>query len=122
MKKIPLLIYPFLFAVYPILALITHNIVYIDPGSIVRSLAIAMLFTGLIWVLLKLIFKDWDKAGIVTVWILILFFSYGHVYIQIQSFLGEAVRHRLLAGVYIVALVLGAWLVFAKLRDRKSVV
>lgn len=116
MKKIVLSSYPFLFAVYPILALVVHNIIYIDPGSVVRSLLIAILFTGLIWVLLKLVFKDWDKAGIVTVWALILFFSYGHVYIQLQSFLGEAVRHRILAGIYFALLILGAWLVFAKLK------
>ena len=120
MKKISLFIYPFLFAVYPILALVVHNIIYIDPGSIVRSLVIAILCTGLIWVLLKLVFKDWDRAGVVTVWALILFFSYGHVYIQLQSLLGEAVRHRFLAGVYLVLLVLGTWLVFAKLKQTAT--
>lgn len=117
MKKIVLSIYPFLFAIYPILALVAYNIIYIDPGSVVRSLVIAIFFTGVIWVLLKLIFKDWDKAGMVTVWILILFFSYGHVYIQLQSFLGEAVRHRVLTGIYFVLLILGAWLVLVKLKN-----
>jgi len=117
MKKILSNTYPFLFAVYPILALVAYNIIYIDPGSVVRSLVIDLLSTGLIWLLLKLIFKDWGKAGIVTVWILILFFSYGHVYIQLQSFLGQAVRHRALAAVYLVLLVLGAWLVLAKLKN-----
>jgi len=117
MKKIVRFTYPFLFAIYPILALVAYNIIYIDPGSVVRSLIIAVLSTGLIWILLKLTFKDWDKAGIVTVWVLILFFSYGHVYIQLQSFFGQAVRHRLLAGVFLVLLVLGAWLIFAKLKN-----
>jgi hypothetical protein len=116
-KKILLSIYPQLFAVYPILALVVHNIIYIDPGSIVRSLLIAIVGTSVIWVLLKLIFRDWGKAGIVTVLALVLFFSYGHVYLQLQNSLGEALRHRVLAGVYFLIFVLGAWLTFAKLKN-----
>lgn len=117
MKKIIPSIYPFLFAVYPVLALIAYNIIYIDPGAVVRSLIVAIVFTGLIWGSLQFIFKDWARTGVVTVWILILFFSYGHVYVQLQDFLGEAVRHRILAGVYLILLILGAWLVFAKLKN-----
>lgn len=117
MKKVILSIYPFLFAIYPILALIAYNIIYIDPGAVVRSLFVAIAFTGLTWGVLQAAFRDWVRTGIVTVWVLILFFSYGHVYIQLQSLLDEAVRHRVLAGIYLVLLILGVWLVIGKIKN-----
>lgn len=120
MKKILLSVYPFLFAVYPITALAVFNIIYVDPGSIVRALLIAILLAGLIWVVLGLVVRDWGKAGIITVGALVLLFSYGHVFIQLRSSFGEAVRHRLLAGTFGLVFALWMWWVLKKLINTAA--
>jgi len=117
MKKISILVYPFLFAVYPILTLIVHNIVYIDPGAVVRSLLLALALAVGLWLVFQLVARDWTRVGIMTVWALILFFSYGHVYLQLEKLLGEAVRHRYLAGAFVVLLVFGTWWIAIRLKD-----
>jgi hypothetical protein len=117
MKKILFWVYPFLFAVYPVMALAVYNLIYIDPGSIARSLLFAMALAGLIWVLLRGMVRDWDKAGIITVGALILLFSYGHVYIQLQNSFGEALRHRFLAGIYSLVFAVWVWWVLKKLKN-----
>lgn len=120
MKKILLSAYPFLFAIYPITALAVFNIIYVDPSSIVRALLFAILLTGLIWVVLRFIVRDWGKAGIITAGALVLLFSYGHVFIQLRSSFGEAARHRFLAGTFILIFALWAWWVLKKLTNTAA--
>lgn len=117
MKKILLAVYPFLFAIYPIFALALFNVMYMDPGSIVRSLIVALLLTGLVWVVMRLIAGEWGKAGVITVWAVILFFTYGHVYLQLQSAFGGAVRHRNLMMLFSLALFLGMWWITKKIKN-----
>src|SRR5687767_13045911 len=94
MKNFLSSIYPFLYAIFPILALRNVNIVYVDIGSITRSIILSLLITGLLWVLLRLVAKNWDQAGLITTLIVLLFFSYGHAYLQAQSAFVEGIRHR----------------------------
>jgi hypothetical protein len=111
MKKIISLLYPFLFALYPIIELRNYNITYVDSASLIRPMLISILCTGLIWMVLRWLMKDWQKAGILTSLLVISFFLYGHVFIQIESNFGSAIRHRYLilifgglllsAGIYI---------------------
>ncbi|HEX6269512.1 MAG TPA: hypothetical protein VFZ43_04705 [Anaerolineales bacterium] len=93
-------VHPLLFAIFPILVLRNHNIIYVDLGSIMRSLIISLSLAGLLWLLLGIITKNWDRAGIITALAIILFFSYGHAHLQIQSLFGEAARHRYLLGTF----------------------
>jgi hypothetical protein len=117
MKKALYWIYPFLFAVYPVMALAVYNIIYIDPGATVRSLLIAVLLTSLIWMLFRIVVRDRDKAGVITVGALILLFSYGHVFIQLRNSFGEAIRHRLLTGSYFLIFAVWVWWVVKKLKN-----
>ena len=94
MKKFLSSIYPFLYAIFPILALRNVNIVYVDIGSITRSIILSLLITGLLWVLLRLVIKNWDQAGLITTLVILLFFSYGHAHLQAQSAFGEGIGHR----------------------------
>src|SRR5688572_5251219 len=96
MKRLILRLYPFLIAVYPVLALRNYNILYVDLASIIRTLLIVLLLTALILVLTKAVFQDWDRAGIVTSLAMILMLAYGHVHMQFEKIFGEQVRHSLL--------------------------
>lgn len=115
MKKILSLLYPFLFALYPIIELRNLNITYVDSASLIRPMLISILVTGLIWIVLRFIMKDWQKAGILTSLLVISFFLYGHLFIQIESNFGTAIRHRYLM------LVFGGILLFAGIYIQTKV-
>lgn len=103
MKKRFVNIHPLLFAIFPILALRNYNIIYVDPGSIVRSLLTSLFIACALWAILAFVTKNSDRAGLLTTLTMILFFSYGHVYLQLKEISGDAIRHRniLLAFVFL---------------------
>jgi len=96
MKKILPYLHPFFFALYPILELRNYNITYVDSASLVRPMLLSILVTAALWVILRLFTREWQRSGIITTLIVISFFSYGHVFIQIESVSGTMIRHRYL--------------------------
>ncbi len=78
--KKPLAIYPFLFAVFPILFLYAHNISETAASQIWIPMASSVLFTLLLGAILSVILRDVVKAGLASVIFLFLFFSYGRLY------------------------------------------
>lgn len=99
-------IYPFLLAGYPILALRSQNLIYVNFTSIVRSLLLSFLITAVLFLFLKLITRDWDKAGLITTLIITLLFSYGHLYTQFEESFNGLIRHRHLVIIYFLILLL----------------
>lgn len=87
-------IHPLFYAVFPILALRNYNINYVDLGSITRSLIISLFIACTLWATLTFITKNSDRAGLLTTLTMILFFSYGHVYLQLKAVTGVAIHHR----------------------------
>lgn len=77
------IIHPFLFAIYPILFLWSTNIrelsVFSSPADLLLPMAvieiIALLLLALFWVILR----EWRITGLFVAFVLLLFFSYGHV-------------------------------------------
>ncbi len=82
--------HPYLFAIFPILFLYSHNIRQLSMVSFYEVLvlvAILLGFTAIAVVILWLIFrKDSNKAGIVVSIFLVLFFSYGRIYELVVGF------------------------------------
>lgn len=82
-------IHPFLFAVFPILFLLAHNVgeiaQFAEPVEIFVPLGISIGFTTLVLVSGSLILKDCRKAGLLVLLLLISFYSYGHVYASLQN-------------------------------------
>lgn len=122
MKKFIGHLYPFLFAIFPILALRNYNITYVDIGSIFRPLILSVVFTGIIWVILRLLVKDWHKAGIITTLAIILFFSYGHIFLQIEPLFGGAIRHRYLTIIFGIVFIALSSLVIWKVKSTETIV
>jgi hypothetical protein len=105
-----LILFPLLFAIFPVLTLYAHNIVEVAFESVIRSLVLSL--TGAVLILLISFFftRDLSKAGAITTLILVLFFSYGHVYHYLKRDLGlnaEIVRHRYLLVIYVGVFVVG---------------
>lgn len=78
--KRPLTIHPVLFAIYPILYLYANNVDLVSFSETLVPLAITLGMTIVLFVALRLLFKDGIKASILTSAILTLFFSYGHAW------------------------------------------
>jgi hypothetical protein len=119
MKKSNILNFSYLlfFVIYPILALRQANIIYVNFSVILRSLVLILIFTGLAWLLLRWILKDWHKAGILTTAGMLLFFSYGHVYLWAADQTFGPLRHRTM----IIAFILIFVAIAVFLITRKSI-
>lgn len=49
---------------------------------------------------LRIIIKDWNRAGIITTLAIVLFFSYGHIFLQTETIFSETIRHRYLTMIF----------------------
>jgi len=86
MKKL-FIIHPFLFALFPVLFLFSHNVGQVSFSEVLIPAVIVVSIALLLLVLFRLIFWDTQKAGIATTIFLIFFFSYGHVWGAVQGWL-----------------------------------
>ena len=111
MRKTPIL-HPFFFAAYPALAFLAHNIEQTEISSALRPLAAALACAAILFILLKAIYHDNHRAGVLTSVTLGLFFTYGHVYNFVEgvSLLGITIgRHRLLAPLWLALAGFSLW-------------
>ncbi len=120
-------IYPYLFAIFPILFLYSHNIELlpmISFSKILIPIAIILGFTIISMVFLWLIFKkDGKKAAIVVSIFLVLFFSYGRIYDPIKGFkIGDVILggHRYLLFVWLILFILGTYFTVKTKKDLRN--
>ena len=78
--------------------------------------------TGLIWIAFRLLFKDWQKSGIITTLVVIAFFTYGQIFIEIESAFGIVIRHRYLVLIYAGVLLLLGTLILWKVRKPDTLI
>jgi Sulfatase len=115
-----LILHPFAFAIFPILALLANNITEVDPRVALRSIIISLSATIFLILVFALISRSWHKAAITTTFILILFFSYGQVYelLKRTPIFGFSLgRHRYLVIIYAFILLIGLWWLIFKLKS-----
>ena len=72
--------YPFLLAAYPPLALLLYNISEVRFSAALRSILVSMLVALLLVVLFRLAYRDWHRSAFITSVLVILFFTFGHIY------------------------------------------
>jgi len=114
----------FLIPAYFVLALLALNIEQVKPSAAYRSLIFTFLAAGLLWCIVRLLVRDWDKAALITSFYLLLFFTYGHIYHLLEpvSILGVALgRHRLLIPLWVLMAISITWLLLAKLKKTSPV-
>ncbi|HET9587421.1 MAG TPA: hypothetical protein VFO91_01410 [Anaerolineales bacterium] len=105
--------YAILFAIYPALSLLAHNIGEIEYGVAYRALILSVLISFVSLLMLYLVFRDWNKAGILTVLGLAAFFFYGHAFGTIRGLeMGGRVvgRHTYFIAAWLVLFLGLAWL------------
>jgi hypothetical protein len=115
--------HPLLFAAYAVLAMYANNLGQVAFADVRRALFICVIAAGLLFLLMRLVFRDWGRAAIVTTLALILFFSYGHFYSWIKTFaFGRVIgRHRYLLPFSALLLVGLSWLLIRTKSRRRSV-
>ena len=104
--------HPFFFAVYPILALLAINSSELDLSSGLRPLLFSVFVTGLVFLSLQFVLRDWMRTALLTTLFLILFYSYGHVYNLLKGVQLSGIflfRHRTLIPVWFVLAAVGIW-------------
>lgn len=77
--------YPLLFAVYPILYLYSRNMEIFAFRDTLRSMLLSFAAAVILLVYLRFVLKDWHRSALLTVLLLGLFFSFGHVANLLES-------------------------------------
>jgi hypothetical protein len=122
LKRIPL--HPFLFAIYAILAMLASNIGQLEVTTTIRPLVVIPLGVSIFLFLLRWAFKDWHKASILLTLLVVLFFSFGHVYLALEEVyvFGEPLgRYRYLGPLWIAIALLGSWWVLKSGRNLRQI-
>jgi hypothetical protein len=122
-RRWPWQLHPLLFGLLPVVSLYSFNIVEVGPNAVYRSALAAFAGAALLLALMRLLWRDWRPAALMTTLVLILFFAYGHVYYGLvpeatQGLLrrtGLMRDHRLLL---VIALLILAFGVFVIWRTR----
>jgi hypothetical protein len=117
-------IYPFLMAAHPILVLLAHNIDQIKPAAAWRALLLSIVVVTILFLLLRVILRDWHRAGALSSFYVILFFTYGHLYQFIRGSLpyGASIgRHRVLLPIWVIFFIVGSWLIIKRLKKPQSI-
>jgi len=79
-KKNKKIFHPFLVAVFPILIIYSQNIGRVNFEDLILPIILVLIFSIVLYYTLKIILKNPFKSALIVTIILILLFSYGHVY------------------------------------------
>lgn len=116
--------HPFLFCLYPIIALLAFNISETLLSDALRAVILSVIVTIWVFLIVQVLIKDRAKSGVVTTMFVVLFFSYGHIYALLKDvdFLGLNIgRHRLLGplwGIFFLSII---WWTIRKLQNSANV-
>lgn len=80
----------------------------VDPQDLILPLLMALIFTFIIWIVLSFVLKNRIKSGFIVSLGLVIFFSYGHVYILLDA-LQPNLSHFILIIPFIVLFGLGSY-------------
>ena len=112
--------HPFLFAVFPVIFLISYNAHLLLPQEIVIPSMAILTAVFVIWIALSRVLKNRRKAGLIVSLGTVLFFSYGHSYNLVKGLeIGEFLVGRgvIIAPMFIIIFVVGT--IYFTLTKRK---
>lgn len=82
--------YPIAISAYPVLALLSINIGQVQSNAGLRSLLISLVFGGVLFFVVWLFLRQIHRAAFLAMLWLVLFFSYGHIYIALEDGYADA--------------------------------
>ncbi|MEX0788436.1 MAG: hypothetical protein WD906_01255 [Anaerolineales bacterium] len=110
-------LHPFLVAGYPALALWVHNREQVSSGVILRPMLVSLGLAAGLLVVWHAIWKDWDRAAVSTTLQVLLFSTYGHVYLFLKEDLllpADLIRHRYLLPIFALLWLVGVGSLFRR--------
>ncbi len=117
--KKPLVIHPFLFAIFPVLSVFSHNVGELSLIELVAPTAVVFGFAVGMFLLLGFIIKDKIKAGILVSLFLLLFFSYELLFYSAYSIVGEKNTHGYVLPVWALLLISIGYLTITTRRNLR---
>ena len=109
--------HPFILALYFVLSLLGLNISQMYAQEAMRAVLLVIILAGALLFVMRLFYKDWQRGALATSLLLVLFFTYGHVYNFLEQNIPALGRHRLLLPVWLVLAVLGLWLIARRVKN-----
>lgn len=106
--------YTVLFAIYPTITLLAHNIGEVEYSVAYRSLWVSGLFSVMLVLLTYLIFRDLTVSGILTSLFLFGFFFYGHIYGYVRGWEVNGFiigRHTYFMIIWLIVLMTLTWMI-----------
>ena len=111
-NKKPMVTHPFLFAIFPVLFLYSHNVNEVFLRWTVVPAAVIQVCTFLLFVVLSYLCRNKDKAGLLVSLLLVYFFAYGHFVGTFRELAGGWKEARLWSlPVWTVCFIIPGWLV-----------
>lgn len=113
-------IHPFLFGLYPVMVLLGFNSSEVSISSGYRSLFASLGLSLFLLFILNFVYRDWRKAALAATGILLLFYSYGHVYIALKGVNWGGIyifRYRTMIPAWIIIECLVIWWISKKPLD-----
>lgn len=105
-------LHPLVLAIYPILALLAANFSEVSLSAAARPLVFSIVAAVILILVFQWFVQDWKRAALISSVILILFYSYGHIYILMKGINPNGFylfRHRTLIPILAGAGVLLLW-------------
>lgn len=100
MLKKPLILHPFLFSVYPVLFLYSHNIEELVFSDVSTPLAVAFFASLILYFLVRVLVKDRATSALITAVAVVFFFSYGAFFDAVSS-IGFPARERYMLSAFL---------------------
>jgi hypothetical protein len=119
-KFIRLPIHPILFGLYPVVKFLAFNIKEVEITSSIRIFIIVVVGILVLFLLLRVLVRDWDRAAVMVSIAALLFFSYGQVYSELKNvnvFGVSLGRHRFLIVIFLTLLIVGWMWALKKLKN-----
>jgi hypothetical protein len=113
-----------LYAAYPVIALLAHNLGESRLSVGYRSLILSIVGTACFLLIFTLFFRNRHKAAILCTIVVILFFSYGQIYAVLEQGIGFGInlgRHRILLPFYGAILILGFLWVVKRIKNPEQI-
>ena len=115
-----LVIFPFLFSIFPIILLYSENIDEVPIAELTTPLMFTFLIIFPLFVVLNHILKSGVKAGIIVTFLVSVFFSYGYVFNALQNtplFNFDLVHHRYVIIPFMIILAAGIYYLLKIKKD-----
>ena len=114
------IVHPFLLSLFPVLFIYSQNINETPVQEIILPALLILFGAVLLWLLTRFIIKNNEKSSFIISLLLVLSFSYGHIYLLVDDFtLGntDIGRHQYLLIPFAISFVAGIYY-FVKTKRR----